>query len=70
MALDSTTSKAERLQEYLDVETLPDLTAEEVEEIQTEGSKVHHRVFVRIDFPLSPISTCTNEPSCRIDEMD
>ncbi|KAK7693472.1 hypothetical protein QCA50_003040 [Cerrena zonata] len=43
----STTSKAERLQEYLDVETLPDLTTEEIEEINAEGSKVHHRVFMK-----------------------
>ncbi|GBE82184.1 NAD/NADP-dependent indole-3-acetaldehyde reductase [Sparassis crispa] len=41
----STSSKEERIKEYLEVETLPDLTAEEVGAIDVAGSKVHHRVF-------------------------
>ncbi|CAL1704615.1 unnamed protein product [Somion occarium] len=43
----TTTSKAERLLEYLDVETIPDLTSEEVKEIEETGSEVHHRVFMK-----------------------
>lgn len=43
----TTTSKAERLLEYLDVETIPDLTPEEIKEIEEEGSKVHHQVFAQ-----------------------
>lgn len=41
-----TSSKAERVKEYIAAETLPDLTPEEVKAIEEEGSKVHHRVFV------------------------
>ena len=42
-----TSSKAERVREYVATQELPDLTAEEVEEINVAGSKVHHRAFVR-----------------------
>lgn len=47
-ALFRTSSKLERIKEYIAVETLPDLTAEEVKAIDEEGSKTHHRVFVSI----------------------
>lgn len=43
----STSSKVERLREYLDVETLPELTSEEVQAIEEAGSKGHHRVFMK-----------------------
>lgn len=41
----STSAKEERIKEYLAVETLPNLTAEEVRAIDEAGSKEHHRVF-------------------------
>ncbi|KAI0664817.1 Aldo/keto reductase [Cubamyces menziesii] len=41
----TTSSKAERVREYVATQQLPDLTAEEVEEINVAGSKVHHRAF-------------------------
>ncbi|KAI0082610.1 Aldo/keto reductase [Panus rudis PR-1116 ss-1] len=44
----TTSSKLERLREYLDVVNIPDLTAEEVKEIEEVGSKVHHRVFATV----------------------
>ncbi|KAI0747281.1 NADP-dependent oxidoreductase domain-containing protein [Irpex lacteus] len=48
----TTTSKVERLQEYLLVNRLPDITSEEEEEIDTVGSKVHFRQFMKwIDGP-------------------
>jgi len=43
----STSSKVERLREYLDVVDLPDLTGEEMRAIETEGRKEHHRVFMK-----------------------
>ena len=39
--------------EYLDTLTLPDLTPAEVEAINTNGSKLHYRAFVRL--PVCPI---------------
>ncbi|TBU50768.1 oxidoreductase [Dichomitus squalens] len=44
----TTTTKESRLQEYLDTLALPDLTPEEVEAINTNGSKLHYRAFVRV----------------------
>ncbi|GJE90727.1 aldo/keto reductase [Phanerochaete sordida] len=41
----TTTTKQERLEEYLAVGTLPDLSDEEVEEIERVGSSHHHRAF-------------------------
>ena len=41
-----TTSKLARLQEYLAVANLPDLTDAEEKEIDDVGSTVHHRAFV------------------------
>ncbi|KAH8107009.1 Aldo/keto reductase [Cristinia sonorae] len=43
----STSNKPERLQEYLDSQTIPDLTEEELKDIETEGAKVHHRVYMK-----------------------
>ncbi|CCM00716.1 uncharacterized protein FIBRA_02756 [Fibroporia radiculosa] len=43
----TTTSKAERVQEYLAAEALPDLTLEEVSAIDEAGTKVHHRYFAK-----------------------
>ncbi len=41
-----TSSKEERVKEYVATQTLPDLTPEEVNAITEAGSKVHHRAFV------------------------
>jgi len=43
----TTTSKVSRIQEFLDVEKIPDLTAEEVETIEAAGAKLHKRVYLR-----------------------
>lgn len=45
--LDRTSSKQERLQEYLAAASVPDLTAEEIQAIEEAGSKLHKRVFMR-----------------------
>ena len=56
--VDSTTRTASRLQEYLAVGALPDLTDAEVDEIDQTGGKEHHRYFVSLigfwtpDLPL------------------
>ncbi|KAH9915022.1 NADP-dependent oxidoreductase domain-containing protein [Epithele typhae] len=42
----TTSSKAERMQEYLDILRLPDLTSAEVKTIDDAGSTVHRRFFV------------------------
>jgi hypothetical protein len=42
----STTSKESRLQEFLDTENVPDLTAEEVDAIDAAGAKLHKRVYL------------------------
>ena len=41
-----TSTKKERLHEYLAVEKVPDITDEEEREIDEAGAKVHHRVWV------------------------
>ncbi|KAF8201563.1 NADP-dependent oxidoreductase domain-containing protein [Pholiota molesta] len=46
----TTSTKAERIQEFLSVENLPDLTAEEIDAIEEAGSKLHKRVFMRHAF--------------------
>jgi hypothetical protein len=52
-----TSSKQERLKEYLDVLNVPDLTEEELESITNGGSGTHHRAFVSILlFPSRPRS--------------
>ena len=43
---DSTSTKKSRLQEYLAVAKLPDITDEEEREIDELGSQAHHRVWV------------------------
>lgn len=43
----STSSKAERIREYIDTENIPELTPQEVELIETTGAKLHKRFFVR-----------------------
>ncbi|KAI0748112.1 Aldo/keto reductase [Daedaleopsis nitida] len=43
----TTTSKEERVKEYIATQYLPDLTAEEVKAISDAGSQLHHRAFVR-----------------------
>jgi len=42
----TTTSKASRVQEFLDTEHVPDLTAEEVDAIDAAGAKLHKRVYL------------------------
>ncbi|KAF8798151.1 Aldo/keto reductase [Phlegmacium glaucopus] len=43
----TTTSKVSRIQEFLDVQNVPDLTAEEVEAIEAAGAKLHMRAYLR-----------------------
>jgi len=43
----TTTSKAERVREYLDVLALPDLTPQEVGAIKEVGRTVHKRIYMR-----------------------
>ena len=40
------------MEEYLESETLPDLTNEEEDEIDQAGSQVHHRLVVRLNLLL------------------
>ena len=55
-----TSSKEERVKEYLATQYLPDLTPEEVKAISEAGSKVHHRVFVssRRALSVSSLAEC------------
>ncbi|KAF7323144.1 Aldo-ket-red domain-containing protein [Mycena chlorophos] len=43
----TTSSKEERLREYLQTAELPDLTEAEIAEIDTVGAKLHKRVFMK-----------------------
>ncbi|KAJ6597076.1 NADP-dependent oxidoreductase domain-containing protein [Mycena vulgaris] len=43
----TTSSKEERIKEYLQTSKVPDLTAEEIEAIDVAGAKLHKRVFMR-----------------------
>lgn len=43
----STSSKTERIREFLDAENLPNLTAEEIEAIDVAGKKLHKRIFAK-----------------------
>ncbi|KAH9854220.1 Aldo/keto reductase [Lenzites betulinus] len=43
----TTSSKEERVKEYVSTQELPDLTAEEVQAISEAGTKVHHRAFCK-----------------------
>ncbi|KAG2144843.1 NADP-dependent oxidoreductase domain-containing protein [Suillus cothurnatus] len=46
----TTSSKAERIREYLDTQNVPELTAEEIALIETTGGKLHQRYFVSLEF--------------------
>jgi diketogulonate reductase-like aldo/keto reductase len=45
-----TSSKADRIKEYLATADVPDLTAEEMQAIDDAGAKLHKRVFARAVF--------------------
>lgn len=47
VSFSSTTSKPERIVETLRTPDLPDLTAEEITAIETNGSKQHNRIFMK-----------------------
>jgi len=42
----TTSTKEERIKEYLDTVNVPPLTAEEIQVIDETGSKFHKRIFV------------------------
>lgn len=42
----STTSKVSRIQEAIDTENVPDLTAEEIRALEEAGSLLHKRVYM------------------------
>ncbi|KAF8643758.1 hypothetical protein AX16_008777 [Volvariella volvacea WC 439] len=46
----TTTSKASRIEEFLDVVNVPDLTEEEIQAIDDAGEKVHKRMYMRAVF--------------------
>ncbi|KAI6109519.1 NADP-dependent oxidoreductase domain-containing protein [Pisolithus sp. B1] len=41
----TTSAKVERIQEYLDTENVPELTPDEIEDIEAAGTKLHKRFF-------------------------
>ncbi|KAJ7087852.1 NADP-dependent oxidoreductase domain-containing protein [Mycena epipterygia] len=43
----TTSSKEDRIKEYLETSKVPDLTAQEIEAIDGAGAKLHKRVFMR-----------------------
>lgn len=43
----TTSAKVERVQEYLDTENVPELTPDEIKDIETAGAKLHKRFFPR-----------------------
>jgi hypothetical protein len=43
----STTSKVERIKQFQAVEYIPDLTPEEIQEIEQAGSRLHRRQYMR-----------------------
>lgn len=43
----TTTSKVSRIAEFIDTEGVPDLTVEEIHEIEEAGRKLHKRIFMR-----------------------
>ncbi|OAX38932.1 Aldo/keto reductase [Rhizopogon vinicolor AM-OR11-026] len=45
----TTSSKAERIREYLDTQNVPELTADELALIETAGGQLHKRFFVSSD---------------------
>jgi hypothetical protein len=42
-----TTTKVSRIQEFIDTEGVPDLTAEEIHDIEEAGGKLHKRIYMR-----------------------
>jgi len=64
-----TSSKAERIREYLDTENVPELTVDELALIETTGRKLHKRFFVSSDSLTSVLllilhfSPATGHPS-------
>ncbi|KAF5357922.1 hypothetical protein D9756_001431 [Leucocoprinus leucothites] len=46
----TTSSKMTRVKEFLDTEGVPDLTEQEVQEIDEAGSKIHKRIFMHHAF--------------------
>jgi len=48
-----TSSKAERIREYLDTQDVPELTVDEMVLIETTGGKLHKRFFVSSDSSLT-----------------
>jgi len=43
----TTTSKVARIKEFIDTEGVPDMTAEEIHDIEGAGRKLHKRVYMR-----------------------
>ncbi|KAI6045730.1 NADP-dependent oxidoreductase domain-containing protein [Pisolithus marmoratus] len=43
----TTSTKVERIREYLDTENIPELTPDEIEDIEAAGAKLHKRFFPR-----------------------
>ncbi|KAL0066459.1 hypothetical protein AAF712_006502 [Marasmius tenuissimus] len=46
----TTSSKESRIKETLEIRALPDLTSDEIREIEVEGSKIHKRVYMQQAF--------------------
>ncbi|KAL0570812.1 hypothetical protein V5O48_011148 [Marasmius crinis-equi] len=46
----TTSSKESRIKETLDIPTLPDLTSDEITQIEQEGSKLHKRIYMKHAF--------------------
>ncbi|KIK19292.1 hypothetical protein PISMIDRAFT_107778 [Pisolithus microcarpus 441] len=46
----TTSTKVERILEYLDTENVPELTPDEIEDIEAAGAKLHKRFFVNCSF--------------------
>ncbi|KAG5639783.1 hypothetical protein DXG03_003563, partial [Asterophora parasitica] len=42
----TTSSKVSRIKEFIDTESVPDLTSEEIHEIEETGGKLHKRIFM------------------------
>jgi hypothetical protein len=53
----STSSKEDRIKEYLDTANVPPLTAEEIKAIEDSGSKFYKRVFVSYRATLCGLNT-------------
>ena len=44
--MSSTSTKEDRIKEYLDTVNVPPLTTEEIQVIEENGSKLHKKIFV------------------------